>query len=145
MKIRRMDHVGIVVEDLAAAKIFFLALGFEVGDEFGAEGEMIENIIGLKGVKTEAVMVAFPDGGATIELIKFHRPLDASGIQQLPANTLGIRHLAMIVEDIEAVVAKVEANGMGLIGKIHNYENTYKLCYCHGPEGIILEFAEELK
>jgi catechol 2,3-dioxygenase-like lactoylglutathione lyase family enzyme len=145
MKIHRIDHVGIIVNDLPATKAFFLVLGLEVLGETEVNGEWVERIIGLNDVRETVVMLGMPEGQATLELIKFHTPSDEKGIQQSSANTLGIRHIAFAVEDIEAVVAKLKKNGAELIGAIQNYKNAYKLCYVRGPEGIILELAEQLK
>ena len=145
MKIRKIDHVGINVIDLAAAKAFFLDLGFEVMGEAELGGEFVERVIGLQNVKDKVVMLRTPDGEATIELIQFYTPLDEKGIQPSFANTLGIRHIALVVDDVEAIVAKLKKNGTALFGEILNYENTYKDCFIRGPEGIIIELAEELK
>jgi catechol 2,3-dioxygenase-like lactoylglutathione lyase family enzyme len=90
-------------------------------------------------------MLRTPDGEANIELVKFYRPSDEKGIQRPLANTLGIRHIAFAVEDIEAIVAKMKKHGAELIGEIQTYENAYKLCYVRGPEGIILELAEQIQ
>jgi catechol 2,3-dioxygenase-like lactoylglutathione lyase family enzyme len=144
MKIHRIDHVGIVVNDLAAVKAFFLDLGFEMMGEGEVEGEWVERIIGLRGVKEKVAMLRTPDGEANIELVQFYTPLDENGIQYPLANTLGIRHIAFAVEDIEALIAKMKTNGAELIGEIQNYESAYKLCYVRGPEGIILELAEQI-
>src|SRR5690242_590311 len=100
MKIHRLDHVGVVVNDLAAAKAFFLDLGLEVQGEWDAEGELLDRIVGLDHVKTTSLMMRAPDGQATLELIKYVRPADEAGIQPRPPNTLGIRHIAFVVEDI---------------------------------------------
>ncbi len=145
MKIHRIDHVGIIVNDLPAAKAFFLDFGLEMLGEGEVEGEWVERIIGLQDVKEEVVMLRTPDGNANIELVKFHKPSDENGIQRPLANTLGIRHIAFAVEDIEAIVTKLKKKGAGLIGEIENYKNAYKLCYIRGPEGIILELAEQIK
>lgn len=145
MKIHRIDHVGIVVNDLPAAKAFFLDFGLEMQGEGKVEGAWVERIIGLQDVKVEVAMLRTPDGETNIELVKFHTPSDEKGIQRPLANTLGIRHIAFVVEDIEALVAKLEKKGTELIGEIVNYENAYKLCYVRGPEGIILELAEQIK
>lgn len=145
MKIRRIDHVGIVVNDLPAAKTFFLDLGLETLGEGKVEGEWVERIIALHDVKAEVVMLRTPDGEANIELVKFYKPSDDNSMQRPLANTLGIRHIAFAVEDIEAVVAKLKTKGVELFGEIQNYENAYKLCYVRGPEGIILELAEQMK
>ena len=144
MKIQRIDHVGVVIDDLPAAKAFFLDLGLEMVGEGKVEGEWVERIIGLQDVKLEVVMVRTPDGEANIELVKFHTPSDENGVQRPLANTLGIRHIAFAVEDIEALVAQLKKNGAELVGEVQNYENAYKLCYVRGPEGIILELAEQI-
>jgi catechol 2,3-dioxygenase-like lactoylglutathione lyase family enzyme len=145
MKVHRIDHVGIIVNDLPAAKAFFLDLGLEMVWEGEVEGEVVERITGLQDVKAEVVMLRTPNGEANIELSKFHSPTDENGIQRSLANTLGIRHITFAVEEIEAIVAKLKKNGAELVGKIQTYENTYKLCYIRGPEGIILELAEQLE
>ncbi|SDL85812.1 VOC family protein [Sediminibacillus halophilus] len=145
MKISRIDHVGVIVNDLSAAKDFFLDFGLEMLGEGEVEGEWVERIIGLHGVRETVVMLGMPDGQATLELVKFHTPVDDKGMQQSFANTLGLRHIAFAVEDIEGVVAKLKKKGTELFGEIQNYEDTYKLCYVRGPEGIILELAEKIR
>ena len=144
MKIHRIDHVSINVNDLAAAKAFFLDFGLEVQGEGEGEleGAWLDQLIGLQGVKTALVFLRTPDGEANIELVKYYRPSDEKGIQQTYANTLGIRHIAFAVEDIEAIVAKLKKKGTEIFGEIYNYEDSYKLFYVRGPEGIILELAE---
>ncbi|MGP4066789.1 VOC family protein [Oceanobacillus sp. M65] len=144
MKIKRIDHVGVIVNDLSAAKEFFLDFGLEMLGEGEVEGKWVERIIGLSDVRETVVMLGMPDSQATLELVKFHTPTDEKGIQQSFANTLGIRHIAFAVEDIESVVANLQNKGTELFGEIQNYENAYKLCYVRGPEGIILELAEKI-
>jgi len=144
MKIHRIDHIGVIVEDLDAAKAFFLELGLEVMGEGGMEGEWVERIIGLEGVKGEIAMMQTPDGEANIELVRFITPTDDNDRELPLANTRGIRHIAFAVEDIEGIVEKLKAHGAQLVGEIQNYEDTYKLCYVRGPEGIILELAEHI-
>lgn len=145
MKILRIDHVSIIVNDLLAAKEFFIDLGLEVMGEGELEGELLDNVVGLNNVKTALVMMRTPDGQANLELVKFYRPIDEKGIQKSPANTLGIRHIAFAVEDIEAIAAKLKKKGIEIFSEIQNYEGIYKLCYIRGPEGIILELAEQIK
>lgn len=145
MKINRIDHVGIIVNDLSAAKAFFLDFGLETVGEGNVEGEWVDRIIGLQGVKATIVMLRTSDGGTNIELSKFHTPTDENSVSRPLANTPGIRHIAFVVEDVEAIVAKLKKKGTKLVGEIQNYENIYKLCYIRGPEGIILELAEEIK
>jgi catechol 2,3-dioxygenase-like lactoylglutathione lyase family enzyme len=140
-----MDHVGVNVEDLEAAKEFFLNLGLEVQWEADLGGEGVERVIGLKNVSDRAVMLQTPDGRAAIELVKFYSPPDEKGIQPSLANTLGIRHVAFLVDDVEAMVAKLKTKGVELVGEVFNFGNTYKDCFVRGPEGIIVELAEKLK
>lgn len=145
MTVQKIDHVGIVVNDLAAATEFFIELGLEVHGEGELEGQWLDQIVGLTNVKTAYVFLGASGSQASIELIKFYSPPDEKGLQQPAANTLGIRHVAFVVDDIEAVVAKLKAKGSELIGEVIRYENSFKLCYLRGPEGIIVELAEEIK
>ncbi|EKN70035.1 glyoxalase [Neobacillus bataviensis LMG 21833] len=145
MKIQRIDHVGINVNDLSAAKEFFLNFGLEVQGEWEMEGELMDQVFGLNDVRVACVGLGTPDGQAWIELIKFYRPTDERVIQQPFANTPGIRHIAFAVEDIEAVVAKLKKKSPEISSEILQYEDSYKLCYVRGPEGIILELAEQIK
>jgi catechol 2,3-dioxygenase-like lactoylglutathione lyase family enzyme len=144
MKIQRMDHVGIIVNDLPAARAFFLDLGLEVEGEGEVSGEVVDRVIGLDGARSTLVFLRPPGGGTAIELVKFITPQDERGIQPSFANTLGIRHIAFLVDDIEAIVARLKESGTELFGEIQNYEDTYKLCYVRGPEGIIVELAERI-
>jgi catechol 2,3-dioxygenase-like lactoylglutathione lyase family enzyme len=145
MKINRIDHVSINVNDLSEAKAFFLDLGLEVQAEWEMDGEQLDRIVGLKDVKTACVGLGMPDGQAWIELVKFYTPSDEKDIQQPFANTLGIRHICFAVEDIEAIVAKLKKKGTEIFSEIQQYEESYKLCYVRGPEGIILELAEKIR
>lgn len=145
MKINRIDHVSINVKDLAAAKAFFVDVGLEVKAEWELEGEQLDRIVGLKGVKTTCVGLGMPDGQAWLELVKFISPADETDFQNPSANTLGIRHICFNVEDIEAIVAKLKKKGMETFSEIEQYGESYKLCYVLGPEGIILELAENIR
>lgn len=144
MKIRRIDHIGIVVQDLPAAIDFFLQFGLEIMGEQPVQGELADRIIGLPDAKMDIAMLRTPDGEANIELIQFQNPSDDKGLQPSFSNTLGLRHIAFAVEDIDFLVAKLKKNGTELVGEIVNYQNVYKVCLIRGPEGIILELAEEL-
>jgi catechol 2,3-dioxygenase-like lactoylglutathione lyase family enzyme len=144
IKINRIDHVGINVNDLSAAKAFFLDLGLEVQEEGELKGEWLDQIAGLSDVETAFVFMRTPDGETSIELIKYYSPSDEKDIQEPNANTLGIRHIAFVVEDIDAIVAKLNMKGSETIGRILNYEDSYRLCYIRGPEDIILELAEPI-
>jgi catechol 2,3-dioxygenase-like lactoylglutathione lyase family enzyme len=144
MKINKIDHIGVIVNDLPAAKAFFLDFGLEVQGEAEMEGALLDNLLGLSKVKTSLVMMRPPGGEASIELIKFHTPPHEKGVQQLPVNALGIRHIAFLVEDLEALIVKLKAKGAEIFGEIQTYENSYKLCYVRGPEGIILDLNERI-
>jgi catechol 2,3-dioxygenase-like lactoylglutathione lyase family enzyme len=144
MKIRKIDHIGIIVQDMDAAKAFFLDLGLELAGEQDPGGEWVHRIFGLHGVKSSIAMLLTPDGGTRIELSKFHSPVDKRGVQPSRSNDLGIRHIAFVVEDLDAALAKIKKSGAELVGEVHNYKDVYKVCYIRGPEGILLELAEEI-
>lgn len=144
MKINRIDHVSINVNNLSEAKAFFVDLGLQVQAEWELDGELLDKIVGLNHVKTACVALGMPDGEAWIELVKFYTPSDENGIQQPFANTLGIRHICFAVEDLEAIVAKLKRKGTEIFSEIQQYEDSYKLCYVRGPEGIIIELAEKI-
>ena len=144
MTIQRMDHVGIVVRDLAAAIEFFVELGLELQGEGSVGGRSVDRVVGLDGVRAEVAMLQTPDGHARLELSKFHSPPSQGGDRHAPANTPGIRHVSFAVEDIDAVVAGLRARGVELVGELERYEDMYRLCYVRGPEGIIVELAERI-
>lgn len=144
MTVQRMAHVGIVVDDLAAATAFFSELGLVLQGEAPVEGDCVDRIVGLDGVRAEIAMMETPDGHGRIELTKFHAPSGQSGDGHAPANTPGIRHVAFAVDDIDAVVASLRARGAELVGEVERYEDSYRLCYIRGPEGIIVELAEQI-
>jgi catechol 2,3-dioxygenase-like lactoylglutathione lyase family enzyme len=139
-----MEHVGIVVDDLAAATAFFVELGLELQGEWSVEGGWVDRIVGLEGVRTDSAMLETPDGHGRLELVKFQAPSGRGGDRHAPANTPGIRHLAFAVDDIDAAVARARARGAELVGEVERYEDIYRLCYVRGPEGIIVELAEEI-
>jgi len=144
MTIQRMDHVGIVVDDLPAATEFFLELGLELQGEGPVEGRWVDRVVGLDGVRAEIAMLQTPDGHGRVELAKFHSPSSQGGNRHAPANTPGIRHIAFAVQDIDAVVDGLRARGAELVGELDRYEDSYRLCYVRGPEGIIIELAERI-
>jgi catechol 2,3-dioxygenase-like lactoylglutathione lyase family enzyme len=144
MTVQRMDHVGVVVEDLAAATAFFLELGLELHGEAPVEGEWVDRVVGLDGTRAEIAMLQTPDSHGRLELAKFHAPPSPSGDPQAPGNTPGIRHGAFAVEDIDSVVARLQARGAELLGEVVRYEDIYRLCHLRGPEGIIVELAERI-
>lgn len=146
MSLKRMDNVLIVVEDLEAAKAFFIELGMVLEGEMPIEGRWVDRIIGIEDTRAEIAMLRTPDGHGRIELDKFHSPaaLEA-GPRNAPVNTLGIRRIMFAVDDIEEVVARLRGHGAELVGEIVQYEDIYRLCYIRGPEGILVGLAEELR
>ena len=141
----RMDNVLIVVEDLEAAKAFFIELGLELEGETTVEGPSVDSLIGLKDVRATLALMRTPDGNGRIELDKFHTPKAIGfGSVDAPVNTVGIRRVMLAVDDIDDVVARLRAHGAELMGEVVQYQDTYRLCYIRGPEGIIVALAEQL-
>jgi catechol 2,3-dioxygenase-like lactoylglutathione lyase family enzyme len=145
MTLLRMDNVLIVVDDLEAAKAFFLELGLELEGETTVEGPSVDRLVDLQNVRATIALMRTPNGHGRIELDKFHTP-DAirTGPENAPVNTLGIRRIMFAVDDIDAVVARLRAHGAELVGEVVQYEDTYRVCYVRGPEGIIVGLAEQL-
>jgi catechol 2,3-dioxygenase-like lactoylglutathione lyase family enzyme len=144
MTIQRMDNVGVVVDDLAAAIAFFLELGLELEGEASVEGPSVDRLVGLDGVRCDLAVVRTPDGHGRLELMKFHTPVATTAEPNAPANTLGIRRIMFAVENIEDVLARLRAHGAELMGELVRYGDSYRLCYIRGPEGIIVALAEKL-
>jgi catechol 2,3-dioxygenase-like lactoylglutathione lyase family enzyme len=144
MSVLRLEHIGIVVDDLAAATAFFTALGLELEGEASVEGDLVDRINGLDGVRADVVMLRTPDGNGNLELAKYRSPAYEGDDRPAPANTPGIRHILFVVDDIEACLAALRAHGGELVGELVNYEDSYWLCYVRGPAGIIVELAEKI-
>lgn len=145
MALHRMDNVLIVVDDLEAAKAFFIELGMELEGETTVEGPTVGRLIGLQNVRATLALMRTPDGHSRIELDKFHTP-DAirTGPANAPVNALGIRRIMFAVDDIEDVVARLLAHGAELVGEVVQYEDTYRLAYVRSREGIIVGLSEQL-
>jgi len=144
MTVHRMDHVGVIVEDLAAAIAFFAALGLEEAGAGTVEGRAVDRIVGLDGVVSDFAFMQTPDGHGRLELIRFRSPASEDGDPRAPANTPGLRHLAFAVDDIHAALERLQDHGGELVGEVVNYGHSYWLCYVRGPEGIIVELAEKI-
>jgi catechol 2,3-dioxygenase-like lactoylglutathione lyase family enzyme len=143
-KLLRMDNVLLVVDDLDAVKAFFTLLGMKMEGEATVEGPLVGSLIGLKDVRATLVMMRSPDGNVGIELDKFHTPDPIRfGPVDAPVNTLGYRRVMFAVDDIDEVVARLRAHGAELIGEMQ-YEDTNRLAYIRGPEGIIVGLSEQL-
>ena len=144
MTLKRMDNVLIVVDDLEAAKAFFIELGLELEGETTVEGPLVGALIGLEDVRATLAMMRPPDGHGGIELDKFHTPNAIRfGPVDAPVNALGLRRVMFAVDDIDDVVARIRAHGAELIGEMR-YGDSYRLACIRGPEGIIVGLAEQL-
>jgi len=143
--IQRMDHVSVVVDDLEAAVTFFDELGMELEGEAPIEGPSVDRVNGLDGVRVDIAMMRTPDGHGRLELTKFHSP---TAVRAEPknalGNTLGLRSIMFAVDDIDATVAGLRARGAELVGEVAQYQDSYRLCYVRGPEGIIIALAEQI-
>jgi catechol 2,3-dioxygenase-like lactoylglutathione lyase family enzyme len=144
MTVQRLEHIGIVVDDLAAATAFFVELGLELQGEASVEGGSVDRINGLEGVRAEIVMMQTPDGNGKVELAKYRSPSYEGDSGPAPANAPGIRHILFAVDDIESALAGLRAHGGELVGELERYEDSYWLCYVRGPAGIIVELAEKI-
>ncbi len=145
-KLLRMDNVLIVVNDLEAAKAFFLQLGFELEGETTVEGPSVDRLIDLHNVRATLALMRTPDGHGRIELDKFHTPeAIRTGPEKAAVNELGIRRIMLVVDDLDEVVARLLAHGAELVGEVVQYGDTYRLAYIRGPEGIIVGLSEQLK
>jgi catechol 2,3-dioxygenase-like lactoylglutathione lyase family enzyme len=145
MTLQRMDNVLIVVEDLEAAKAFFIELGMELEGETQVEGPWVDQTVGLEDVRSDIAMMRTPDGHGGVELTKFlSPPAVRTEPEDAPANALGIRRIMFAVEDIDDVVARLRNHGAELLDEIAQYKDIYRLCFVRGPEGIIIGLAEKL-
>ena len=145
MSVPRIDNVLIVVDDLEAAEAFFAELGLELEGETTVEGESVDRLIGLDSVRATIASMRTPDGTGRIELDKFHTPAAVRAEREdSPVNALGIRRIMFAVDDIDDVLARLRGHGAELVGEVVRYEDSYRLCYVRGPEGIIVALAEQL-
>ena len=145
MTIKRLDHVSVVVDDLAAAVDFFTTLGMTREGEAPIEGDWVDRINGIEGVRVDIVMMRTPDGHGRLELTKFHNPKLVDIEPAIaPPNALGLRSVMFTVESVDETVAALLPIGGELVGEVAQYEDKYRLCYMRGPAGIIVSLAEEL-
>lgn len=145
MTIQQMHHVCIVVDDLAAAVAFFADLGMELEGEAPIEGPWVDRVNGLDGVRVNIAMMRTADGHGRLELTKFHNPAVVSAEpKNALGNTLGLRSIMFLVDDLDVTVAGLRARGADLVGEVVQYQDIYRLCYVRGPEGIIVALSEEL-
>ena len=145
MTVHRMDHTGYVVEDLEAAVAFFVELGLELEGETTVEGEWVDQLIGLNGVRADIAVVRTPDGQGRVELSTFRTPVASTTAPRAPVNTPGIPRLTFVVDSVDDVLDRLRAHGAELVGEVAQYEDIYRYCYVRGPAGVIIGLAEELR
>src|SRR4051795_9203273 len=139
-----MDNVGIVVESLDAAISFFATLGLELEGRAMIDGEWAGRVTGLHGQRVETAMMRMPDGHGRLELSRFLAPPVAADHRNAPVNALGYLRVMFAVEDIDDTLARLSKRGAVVVGKVVQYQDTYRLCYIRGPEGILLGLAQQL-
>ena len=142
--IKRFDHVGITVADLDAVAAFFVGLGFEIEGRMVMEGEFVDTVIGIPDSRSEILMLRLPDGGTMLELSSFIQPDHEPGSPDAMSTELGLRNIAFEVDDLQAIVDRLAADGYGLVGGIGQYEHIWRMAYVRGPEGIIVSLAQRI-
>jgi len=142
--VRRFDHIGITVADLASVTAFFVGLGLEVEGTGSVDGEFVETVCGIPGAHWEIAMLRPPDGGSRLELASFVTPDHLPGSPTAMANELGLRNVSFEVGNLEAVVDELAVDGYGLVGGIGEYEDSVRMAYVRGPEGIIVSLFEQI-
>jgi catechol 2,3-dioxygenase-like lactoylglutathione lyase family enzyme len=144
MALKRMDNVGIVVEDLEATVDFFRELGLELEGRGSIEGEWAGRVTGLGDQHVEVAMMRTPDGHSRLELSRFLRPSVVADHRAAPVNALGYLRVMFAVDDLDETLARLRTRGAQLVGEVVDYQNIYRLCYIRGPEGILIGLAQEL-
>ena len=142
--IKRFDHIGITVADLEAVTEFFVKLGLEIDGRTFVEGDFVDTVTGIPDVRTEIVGLRAPGGDAWIELAAFIQPDHVPGSPAAMANVLGLRNVAFEVDDLQAIIDGLAADGYGLVGGIGSYEDAWLMAYVRGPEGIIVSLAQQI-
>jgi catechol 2,3-dioxygenase-like lactoylglutathione lyase family enzyme len=144
MTIKRMDNVGIVVESLDTAVSFFTELGLKLEGRAMVEGEWAGRVTGLGNQQVEIAMMVTPDGHSRLEISRFLAPPVIADHRNDPVNALGYLRVMFAVEDLDELLVRLQKHGAQLVGEVVQYENSYKLCYIRGPEGLLIGLAEQL-
>src|SRR3954453_1434562 len=144
MTVQRMDNVGIVVESLDAAISFFAELGLELEGRATIEGDWAERVTGLRDMRVEIAMMRTPDGHSRLEISRFLTPPTVADHRNAPVNALGYLRVMFTVDDIDETLARLIKRGAQLVGEVVQYEDSYRLCYIRGPEGLLIGLAEQL-
>ena len=141
MTVKRMDNMGIVVDDLPATIAFFRELGLELEGQATVEGAWAGRVTGLGDQRVEIAMMRTPDGHSRLELSRFLTPPPVADHRNAPVNALGYLRIMFAVEDIDDTLARLSKRGAQLVGEVVQYEDVYRLCYVRGPEGILIGLA----
>lgn len=144
MALKRMDNVGIVVDDLGMAIDFFRELGLELEGRAAVEGEWAGRVTGLGDQNVEIAMMRTPDGHSRLELSRFLMPPVVADHRNAPVNALGYLRVMFTVDDIDETLERLRDRGAQLVGEVVQYEESYRLCYIRGPEGLLIGLAQEL-
>ena len=144
MALKRMDNVGIVVDDLGMAVDFFRELGLELEGRAAIEGEWAGRVTGLGDQNVEIAMMRTPDGHSRLELSRFLMPPVVADHRNAPVNALGYLRVMFTVDDIDETLERLRNRGAQLVGEVVQYEESYRLCYILGPEGLLIGLAQEL-
>ena len=144
MTLKRMDNVGIVVESLDAAISFFTELGLKLEGRATVEGEWAGRVTGLGTQQVEIAMMITPDGHSRLEISRFLTPPAVADHRNAPVNALGYLRVMFTVDDIDETLARLLKRGAQLVGEVVQYEDSYRLCYIRGPEGLLIGLAEQL-
>jgi catechol 2,3-dioxygenase-like lactoylglutathione lyase family enzyme len=140
----RFDHVGITVANLDTATAFFVGLGFEIEGRMAMEGEFVDTVVGIPSSRSEIVTLRPPDGGTGLELSSFIQPHHEPGSPDAMSTELGLRNVMFEVDDLDSILARLAADGYGLVGGIGQYEDMWRMAYVRGPEGIIVALAQRI-
>jgi len=144
MALKRLDNVGIVVDDLEAAIDFFRELGLELEGRATIEGEWAGRVTGLGDQRVEIAMMCTPDGHGRLELSRFLKPPVVADHRNAPVNALGYLRVMFTVDDIDETLERLRNRGAQLVGDVVQYKDAHRLCYIRGPEGLLIGLAQEL-
>lgn len=145
MALKRMDNVGIVVEDLDATISFFRELGLNFEGRAMIEGEWAGRVTGVRDQRVEIAMMRTPDGHSRLELSRFLAPPIIADHRNAPVNSLGYLRVMFAVDDVDETLERLGKHGAQLVGEVVRYQDTYRLCYIRGPEGLLIGLAQELR
>jgi catechol 2,3-dioxygenase-like lactoylglutathione lyase family enzyme len=145
MTVKRMDNIGILVDDIDAAIEFFTELGLNLEGRAPIEGDWADGVTGLLGMRVEIAMMRTPDGHSRVELSRFLAPPVVADHRNAPVNALGYLRVMFTVDDIDDTLARLVNRGAEMVGEVVQYQNSYRLCYIRGPEGILIGLAQELR